>query len=152
MKVLLLESGKYAQEIEIDGSLESMQNLVGGSIEAVYPFEDRVAVVCDDEGLLKQKVLNRAFTEDIVIAGTCFICGIGESDFISLSDNLMEKYKQKYYYPELFLRDGNQLQVVQVREPEWKFVMERNKQRQHGEKIKRIGSADVWNIGILFWI
>lgn len=136
MKVLLLEPGKYAQEIEMDGSLESMQNLVGGSIEAVYPFEDPVAVVCDDEGLLKQRVLNRAFTEDIVIAGTCFVCGIGESDFISLSDNLMEQYKRKYYYPELFLRDGNQLQVVQVHEPEWRFVMERNKQRQHGEKNK----------------
>lgn len=49
MKVLLLEPGKYAQEIEMDGSLESMQNLVGGSIEAVSPFEDPVAVVCDDE-------------------------------------------------------------------------------------------------------
>lgn len=136
MKVLLLEPGKYAQEIEMDGSRESIKNLIDGFPEVVYPFEDPVVVVCDEESLLKQRVLNRAFMEDIVIAGTCFICGIGESDFISLSDNLMEQYKRKYYYPELFLRDGNQLQVVQVHEPEWRFVMERNKQRQHGEKNK----------------
>lgn len=42
MKVLLLEPGKYAQEIEMDGSLESMQNLVGGSIEAVYLLRIRL--------------------------------------------------------------------------------------------------------------
>ena len=30
---------------EIDGSLESMQRIVGGDIEAAYPFDDPVALV-----------------------------------------------------------------------------------------------------------
>ena len=30
---------------EIDGSLESMQRIVGGDIEAVYPFDDPVVLV-----------------------------------------------------------------------------------------------------------
>lgn len=29
---------------EIDGSLESMQRIVGGDIEAVYPFDDPVVL------------------------------------------------------------------------------------------------------------
>ena len=37
---------------EIDGSLESMQRIVGGDIEAVYPFDDPVAIVCNEEGKL----------------------------------------------------------------------------------------------------
>ena len=32
---------------EIDGSLESMQRIVGGDIEAVYPFDDPVVLVCN---------------------------------------------------------------------------------------------------------
>ena len=49
MKVLVVEPLKecYAKEI---GGLEEMQALVGGYIQAVYPFEDPVAVVCNEEG------------------------------------------------------------------------------------------------------
>ena len=32
---------------EIDSSLEPMQRIVGGDIEAVYPFDDSVAIVCN---------------------------------------------------------------------------------------------------------
>ena len=34
---------------EIDGSLESMQRIVGGDIEAVYPFDDPVAIAMKKE-------------------------------------------------------------------------------------------------------
>ena len=49
MKVLVVEPLKecYAKEI---GGLEEMQALVGGYIQAVYPFEDPEAVVCNEEG------------------------------------------------------------------------------------------------------
>ena len=47
MNVLLVEPNADPRAIEIDGSLASMQSLVGGLIEAVYPFEDPVALICN---------------------------------------------------------------------------------------------------------
>ena len=38
MKILLVEPNDEPRTVEIDGSLASMQSLVGGLIEAVYPF------------------------------------------------------------------------------------------------------------------
>ena len=46
MKVLLCEPGKYAREADIQGDLKTMQSIVGGTIEATYPWEEPVAVVC----------------------------------------------------------------------------------------------------------
>ena len=45
MKILVIEPEKNPVVKEIDGELESMQKVVGGSIEAVYPFDDPVALV-----------------------------------------------------------------------------------------------------------
>ena len=53
MKVLIVEPRKCPREAEIDGSLESMPKTVGGYIQAIYPFEDEIALVCDDESKLK---------------------------------------------------------------------------------------------------
>lgn len=49
MKVLVVEPLKECYTKETNG-LEEMQALVGGYIQAVYPFEDPVAVVCNEEG------------------------------------------------------------------------------------------------------
>ena len=45
---------------EIDSDLESLQHEVGGYIEAMYPDEDPVALVCNEEGKLEGLPLNRA--------------------------------------------------------------------------------------------
>ena len=50
MRILFVEPNADPRAIEIDGSLASMQALVGGLIEAVYPFSDPVALICNDEG------------------------------------------------------------------------------------------------------
>ena len=52
MTVVACYPGKTAQVIEIDGSLESMQQFVGGYLQAVYPFDDPVAIICNEEGKL----------------------------------------------------------------------------------------------------
>ena len=52
MKVLKLEPGEHPKELEITDSLESMQSIVGGIIQAIYPFEDTVALICNEEGKL----------------------------------------------------------------------------------------------------
>ena len=76
---------------EIDGSLESMQRIVGGDIEAVYPFDDPVALVCHGEGKLLGLPMNRALTDESgvpydIVCGTFFVVGIGDEDFTSLTE------------------------------------------------------------------
>lgn len=48
MKILLIESEKAPRTMEIDGSLASIQALVGGMIQAIYPFSQDIALVCND--------------------------------------------------------------------------------------------------------
>ncbi len=98
MNVLLVMPGEAPKEVDIDGSLESMQELVSGLIQAIYPWDDPIALICNDEGKLLGMEPNRALRHpdtgqvyDIVY-GPFFICGLGKDDFISLEPELMEKY------------------------------------------------------------
>ena len=59
MKVLIVKPGYAPYEAEINGLYE-MQDVVGGLIQAIYPFEDKVAVVCNDEGILLGMPFNRS--------------------------------------------------------------------------------------------
>ena len=60
ISVLLVEPNKYPKMIEIDDTLEAMQEVVGGDIEEYMPFEDEVAIVCHEEGKLIGLPPNRA--------------------------------------------------------------------------------------------
>lgn len=81
MKVLMVEPGAAPYEKELNG-LHEMQAAVGGLIQAIYPFEDKVAVVCDDEGMLKPNEFNRSMPGGYGgVFGPFFVCGLGEDDF-----------------------------------------------------------------------
>ena len=43
--VLLVSPEQYPKEITIESDLSSLQAAVGGFIEAIYPFEDELALV-----------------------------------------------------------------------------------------------------------
>lgn len=60
IRVVLLEPGKLARVTDIDASLEGLQKTVKGSIEAFYPFEEQVCIVCNEEGKINGMPLNRA--------------------------------------------------------------------------------------------
>ena len=104
MRILIVEPGKRPRVADIPHTLKAMQSVVGGLISTVYPWADPVALVCDDEGLLKDYELNRQVSKDVIIAGTFFICGLAEDDFADLPDEYMEKYERKFRYPEIFVR------------------------------------------------
>ena len=117
MTVLAVLPGKAPERMELNGSLESMQEFVGGTIQAVYPFSDPVAVVCNDEGKLMGLEHNRALRDEHgkiydILCGPFFICGLGEEDFTSLPENLLQKYAKRFQHPELFLRINGALMVV----------------------------------------
>lgn len=118
MHILIVEPGKHPRETEIDGSLESLQKTVGGYIQAIYPFEDEVAVICDDEAKLKSDTQwNRMLPETgDVIKGTFFIAGLGKEDFTDLSPELTEKYKQRFRNIELFVPTPNGLMPIVIKE------------------------------------
>ena len=103
MKVLIVEPLKAPYAAEIDGSLKSMQKIVGGLIQVIYPFDDPVALVCNDEGKLMGLPLNRPLTDcngDIydIIAGTFFLCTapIDSDSFGSLTEEQINKYTAYY--------------------------------------------------------
>lgn len=117
MTVLAVMPGKTPERMELDGSLESMQKFVGGTIQAVYPFSDPVAIVCHDEGKLMGLEYNRALRVDDgeiydILCGPFFVCGLGEEDFTSLPEALFEKYFRFFEHPELFLRISGSLLVI----------------------------------------
>lgn len=60
ISVLLVEPNKYPKMIEIDDTLEAMQAVVGGDIEEYMPFEDEVAIICNEEGKVNGLPPNRA--------------------------------------------------------------------------------------------
>lgn len=115
--VLLVEPGQYPRMTSIGSDLHSLQKAVGGDIEAIYPYDDPVAIVCAEEGKMNGDPLNRAIRDednDIVdiIAGTFFVCGLGEEDFASLPKELQEKYEEKFHQPESFLKLGSRIMAI----------------------------------------
>lgn len=103
MKVLIVEPGRRPMKADIPHTLHNLQQAVGGNTQANYPWDDPVALVCDDEGLLKQREFNRYIAPDVSIFGTFFICGLGEDDFTDLSDDLMDKYAAIFHTPEILI-------------------------------------------------
>ena len=64
MNVLLVQPESYPKAVTIGSDLESLQAAVGGSIEVVYPFEDNVGLIMNEEGKIEGLPLNRALRDD----------------------------------------------------------------------------------------
>ena len=112
IRVLVVEPNKHPKLVEIEHTLEQLQKLVGGSIAATYPYDDLVGVVFDDDGMAKGYPPNRLLVDEDgkpydILKGTFFICGLSETDFASISDELAEKYTKLFYWPEVFVRFGD---------------------------------------------
>ena len=114
MQVVLVEPGKAARIAEIGEDLHDMQEIVGGPIQALYPWDDPAAIICNDEGKLNQLPLNRVLEDYDIIAGTFFICGIQGENFSSLTEQQLQKYQQKFRYPEKFIPTPNGLLCLRI--------------------------------------
>ena len=64
LSVLKIAPGQHPQQVEIDNNLKALQEAVGGTIAAVYPFADPVAIICNDDGKLMGLPLNRALRDE----------------------------------------------------------------------------------------
>lgn len=101
IKVLVVEPMKTPFTKEIDGSLSSLQDLVGGTIQIVYPFEDKACIVCNDEGKLLDLPPNRFLKDKAgnpydVICGTLFVAGLKRDDLTSLTNKQIDVYTRLF--------------------------------------------------------
>lgn len=104
MKILFIEPEKAPKTIETEDTLSKLQALVGGSIEVVEPFPDNVCLVCNEEGKINNMLLNRIVGDDI-IAGPFFITGLADGDFVSLTEDQIRRYGERFKYLETFVRE-----------------------------------------------
>ena len=108
MQIVVVEPERRPEVREIEDSLTTMQQIVGGLIQPIY-LDDSVALVCNDEGKLMDLPANRGLRNkdgqiyDIVF-GTFFLCGApADSDhFTSLTQEQIEQYRKMFYTPEMF--------------------------------------------------
>lgn len=141
ISVLAVEPMKAPYIKEIEPGLESLQKEVGGFIQAVYPYEDMVAVICNEEGKMNGLPLNRAIYNDDkemtdIIAGTFLVVGLGEENFTSLSDGLQKKYADIFKNPEEFVRLGNEIVAIPVK-PSIKQQLNQAKKEQGEREDKK---------------
>lgn len=121
MTVLVVEPGYAPYEKTIPNTLEAKQELVGGLITAIYPYEEMVAIVANDEGILLNMEFNRSVEGGYGgVFGSFFVCGLTEDDFCSLPPDQMERFKKKFHKAEILLGvRGNDLITLKV-EPKQK--------------------------------
>ena len=103
MKVLIVEPDKAPYATEIPAGLEALQNLVGGLIQALYPFEDTVAIIANDEGKLLGLPWNRPLFDENgniydILVGTFLVVGLTEDDFGSLTDEQIQRYTDMFIW------------------------------------------------------
>ena len=120
INVIYVEPGKTARTIEMKDELSEMQKLVGGLIEEYMPFEDEVAIICNEEGKVNGLPPNRAVYEENSREMQDIICGkffvayapFEVERFQSLPPDLADKYREKFKYPERFMRVNNEIVAV----------------------------------------
>ena len=101
MKVLVVEPMKPCEAREIPDTLEAMQAIVGGGIEATYPFAEPVAVICNAEGKGLDLPYNRPLMDESglpydIVCGTFFLARVEGEHFASLTEEQLQKYKVLY--------------------------------------------------------
>lgn len=116
MQILVVEPGKSPVITEIDGNLKEMEKIVGGTIQAVYPFLEDVALICHDEGKILGLPLNRGLRDEHgnlydIICGTFFLCDAPSDSerFTSLPPEQFSIFQRRLQTPEMFLTVDGQI-------------------------------------------
>ena len=122
MDVLLIEPLKEPRPIQINSGLEPLQQAVGGDIQAVYPFDDPVAIIVNDEGKNMGLPPNRVLRDENgriydILPGNALIVGLGEESFTDLSPKLMKKYSEYFKVPEQFWNKNGKIIVTKCPVP-----------------------------------
>ena len=87
-----------------------------------YPYKEPVAIVSNDESIFEGMPFNRSIEGGYGgIFGTFFVCGLGVEDFTSLPENLMGKYRKRFYSPQIYTTSG----VYNIPPERYRLLMEK---------------------------
>lgn len=121
LEVIYIQAGEPPKSVRIENELEPMQELVGGHIEEYMPFEDDIAIICNEEGKILGLEPNRAIYDENgdmieVICGDFFLCyaPIDSEEFKDFPENLKKKYEEKFKMPERFFMTPSGIRVVKT--------------------------------------
>ena len=151
IRVLVVEPGEKPYENEIRNTLEELQKWVDGYIEVVYPFDDQVCIICNEEAKLDGLELNRGLYDDEgnmydVICGRFIVAGLTEDDFGSLTEEQMIRYKEMYKKPEAFVFINERLQAYDVYTTEKAFsLVERMVGLSYGSGLLEQQTGSEWD-------
>ncbi|MBQ6910656.1 MAG: DUF3846 domain-containing protein [Bacteroidales bacterium] len=112
IRVLVVEPEKPPYERTIR-TLEDMRKIVGGPIEPAAYLPHPVMIVCNEEGMRLNLPQNRIIMDESgqkpidVILGTFFLAGSGTEDFISLTDEQIQKYTEFFSQEETMVKSHN---------------------------------------------
>ena len=119
MQVVIVEPKKKPTVQNIDDGLEAMQKIVGGTIQAIYPFDEPIALICNDEGKFLNLPLNRALRDNAgcvydIVAGTFFLCAAptDKDNFASLTEEQTQTCLKRFAIPEQFIQVGDGVFVL----------------------------------------
>ena len=106
-----------------------------------YPFDDPVAIICNEEGKLNGLDLNRALrNEDGVIydivAGTFLAVGLGEEDFASLDDEHIQQFSRRFKTPEMFVAFNGKIMVLPMGEDTFRKQKRRNERGRENTVLR----------------
>ena len=109
--VIAVEPGMKPYVQEIPHILESLQKEVGGDIQAVYPYDDPIAIIAAESGKLMGMPFNRALRDEDghiydVLVGKFLLVGLGEDNFTSIPEDLIPKYKEIFDTLEQLVKIG----------------------------------------------
>ncbi len=118
MLILVVEPGKVPETRDISGNLKEMQSIVGGYIQAIYPFPG-IALICNEEGWLLGLPGNRGLRDENgevhnIIWGTFFLCGApadGE-DFVGLTPKQAKQLEKQFHTPEAFVGSDGRILCI----------------------------------------
>lgn len=96
MRVIHCRVGEKPEFVEVDGTLEAFQRLVGGYIQEVpRPFgtRHRIIVLANEEGRLRGLPVNRTvFGSELV--GNLVVTAAADAEFVTLSDDDLKVVEQ----------------------------------------------------------
>ena len=98
INVLIVEPGKEPRPATVTDNLETLQQIVGGSIEAGCYLPHRVMLICNGEGKLMGLPPNRPNPNDSedFICGTFLLCSFEGEHFASLTPAQQAQF-QEYF-------------------------------------------------------
>lgn len=107
--VLVVEPQKHPHVETITNELKTLQKMVDGYIQILYPFDVPVGLVCNEEGKIHNLPLNRALRDGSgrlydIISGTFLVVGLDneEGEIRSLTSEEMDVFKKWFHRIEEF--------------------------------------------------